>query len=135
MGKQEHGGGCLCGGVQYRATGAMHSVITCHCGQCRRMTGHYGAFAACPREEMNLVSTGTLAWYESSPGIRRGFCSRCGSSLFWNDEHRKEIYILAGTLDSPTGLRLVDHCYVADKGDYYEIGDGLPQHAQWPPNT
>jgi len=135
MGKQEHGGGCLCGGVRYRTTGPLQSIVTCHCSQCRRMTGHYAAFTACPREDLHLASTETLAWYESSPGIRRGFCSRCGSSLFWNDERRDEIYILAGTLDNPTGLRLVSHLYAVDKGDYYDIGDGLPQYAQWPPNS
>ena len=37
------------------------------------------------------------------------------------------ISITAGSLDSPTGLKLDRHIYVADKGDYYEIADGVPQ--------
>jgi hypothetical protein len=39
--------------------------------------------------------------------------------------------IMAGTLDMPTGLRLIQHIFVADKSDYYEINDGAPQSAQW----
>jgi hypothetical protein len=35
--------------------------------------------------------------------------------------------IVAGAFDIPTGLRSGDHIYTADKGDYYEICDGLPQ--------
>lgn len=32
-----------------------------------------------------------------------------------------------GAFDSPTGTRLAIHVHVADKGDYYDILDGLPQ--------
>jgi len=128
MGKQEHDGGCLCGGVRYRATGALRDVIACHCGQCRRITGHYGAFSACPREDLHLVSAETLAWYESSPGIRRGFCSRCGATLFWDNPKRNFISLAAGSLDQPSGVKLVAHIFVADAADYYTIDDDLPHY-------
>lgn len=123
-------GGCLCGGVRYRVQGRLSDVGACHCSQCRRTTGHYFAAATCKRDDLKFESDETLAWYESSPGVYRGFCARCGSSLFWRDSRRDEIDVLAGTLDTPTGLRLVDHIFVADKGDYYEIADGLPQKRQ-----
>ncbi len=128
-------GGCLCGGVRYRVDGALSDVGACHCSQCRRTTGHFFAATTCAKAALSFGSDATLAWYESSPGIRRGFCSRCGASLFWDDSARDEIDILAGTLDAPTGLVLVDHIFVADKGDYYEIADGLPQYPQRPPAT
>ena len=133
--KKGGSGGCLCGGVRYRVTGSLSDIVACHCSQCRRTTGHYFASTSCKRSALHLDREETLAWYESSPGIRRGFCSRCGSSLFWSDERRDGIDILAGTLDSPTGLKLTGHIFVQDKGDYYEIGDGLPQYAQRPPKT
>lgn len=61
---------------------------------------------------------------------RRGFCSECGSSLFWDAPSRDTVSIAAGTLDSPTGLRLIGHVYVAQIGDYYPPpDDGLPRHA------
>ncbi len=126
-------GGCLCGGVRFRVDGPLSDVGACHCSQCRRTTGHYFAATTCAKADLSFESDATLAWYESSPGIRRGFCSRCGASLFWDDSARDEIDILAGTLDTPTGLRLVDHIFVADKGDYYEITDGLPKYGQRPP--
>lgn len=128
--EQGGSGGCLCGGVRYRVDGRLSDVGACHCSQCRRTTGHYFAAATCKRSDMAFDRDETLAWYESSPGIYRGFCSRCGSSLFWQDSRRDEIDILAGTLDMPTGLVMVDHIFVADKGDYYEITDGLPQKPQ-----
>lgn len=123
-------GGCLCGGVRYRVEGPLSDVGACHCTQCRRTTGHYFAATTCRRDALRFAAEDTLAWYESSPGIHRGFCARCGSSLFWRDSRRDEVDILAGTLDTPTGLKLIDHIFVANKGDYYEITDGLPQKPQ-----
>ena len=35
-----------------------------------------------------------------------------------------------GAFDAPTNTKLAIHIYVADKGDYYEITDGLPQNPQ-----
>jgi aspartyl-tRNA(Asn)/glutamyl-tRNA(Gln) amidotransferase subunit A len=36
--------------------------------------------------------------------------------------------VALGAIDGPTGLRLQRHIFVADKGDYYDIADGLPQN-------
>ena len=72
-----------------------------------------------------------MAWYESTPGsVRRGFCPVCGGNLFWDRIGGPSLDIWAGSLDGPTGLRLAAHIYVADKGDYYDIADGLPQHSR-----
>jgi hypothetical protein len=35
-----------------------------------------------------------------------------------------------GTFDGPTDTRLRVHVFVAGKGDYYEIADGLPRNAR-----
>ena len=123
-------GGCLCGGVRYRVDGPLYDVGACHCSQCRKTTGHYFVAASCARADLTFEADETLAWYESSPRARRGFCSRCGSTLFWEGKERDEIDILAGSLDMPTGLTMTYHIFTADKGDYYEIADGLPQYAQ-----
>jgi len=124
-------GSCLCGGVRYRVDGPLTDVGACHCTQCRKTTGHYFAATTCARSALSFESDGTLAWYQSSSFARRGFCSRCGSSLFWERIDGDEIDILAGTLDPPTGLKMVDHIFVDNKGDYYEITDGLPQFGQY----
>ena len=38
------------------------------------------------------------------------------------------IGVLMGAFDAPTGTKLALHIFVAEKGDYYEITDGLPQN-------
>lgn len=54
----------------------------------------------------------------------------CGSSLFFDpiDQARHDwIGVSMGAFDQPTETRLAIHIFVADKGDYYDINDGLPQ--------
>jgi len=121
----EHAGGCLCGAVSYRVMAPLRDVVACHCGQCRRTSGHHVAATAVERNAVEI--TGDLTWYASSRDARRGFCPVCGANLFWERPGSGRISIFAGTLDAPTGLRLAGHIFVSDKGDYYGITDGLPQ--------
>ncbi|HVS77410.1 MAG TPA: GFA family protein, partial [Steroidobacteraceae bacterium] len=120
-------GRCVCGGVRFEVCGPLRSVIYCHCTLCRRFSGHFVAATACASEHLRLVCAGTLRWYRSSAIARRGFCGTCGSQLFWEPGHGDHISIWAGSLDAPTGLTAAKHIFVADKGDYYQIQDGLPQ--------
>jgi hypothetical protein len=59
--------------------------------------------------------------------VRRGFCSTCGSFLFWDPSDRDWIAVAMGAFESPTDTHLVKHIIVAQKGDYYEIADGVAQ--------
>lgn len=128
-------GGCLCGGVRYSVAGPLREVIACHCSQCRRSSGHFVAATGAPSDHLTLARADTLVWYASSARAQRGFCGRCGSSLFWRPTaaDRSWTSIMAGTLDPPTHLKIARHIFVADKSDYYTIGDGAPQQAQWEP--
>ena len=54
----------------------------------------------------------------------------CGSTLFWDPIYKDRIGIAMGAFDSPTDTRLSMHIFVANKGDYYDIADGLPQYQQ-----
>ena len=125
------GGGCLCGALRFRIEGALGEAHACHCGQCRRQSGHYVVGVDFAWDDIRLEGEDSLRWYESSPGARRGFCSRCGSNLFWVSESYGAS-LCAGSLDSPSGVTLASHIFVADKGDYYEIHDDLPKFALYP---
>ncbi len=129
MTDETHTGGCLCGAVRYEARGPLADVTACHCGQCRRQSGHLYATTSIAAEHFTLIEDRGLKWYRASATARRGFCGECGSTLFWESDAGDSTAILAGSLDAPTGLKLARHIFVDDKGDYYEITDGLPQHA------
>jgi len=117
-------GGCLCGAVRYEVNGPLRDVLVCHCQECRRWHGHVSASTAARREDLVLVARHGLRWIDSpqsDAGARRGFCAECGSSLFWDAPGRPTVSIAAGTVDPPTGLRVMGHVYAAHAGDYYEL--------------
>lgn len=116
-----HTGGCLCGGVRYRATGPLRPVVACHCIQCRKTSGHHAAMTSVPNDRFAIEADETLVWYDSSESARRGFCNRCGGNLFWDPAGEERISITAGTLDGATGLAIERHIYTAFAGDYYAL--------------
>lgn len=126
-------GGCLCGDVRYQVTGPLRDIHACHCGQCQKTSGHYFAATAAANEDFKITRDHGLKWYKSSEQAERGFCARCGSSLFWRWHGRAEVSICAGSLDERvTALNTVSHIFVADKKDYYDLKDGLPQYDLYP---
>ena len=132
-GRLEKTGGCLCGDVRYRVTGPLRPVVYCHCGQCRRTSGHFVAATAVAKDALIIEAGESLEWFASSEFASRGFCRRCGSSLFWRPRAKDHVSIMAGTLDETAGLKAVEHIYVGDKGDYYDLEDDLPKLPRgWP---
>ncbi len=123
-------GSCLCGGVRFHVKGPLPAPIACHCSQCRKQSGHFWAASHVPRDALAITHDAGLRWYPSSPDVRRGFCGTCGAFLFWDKQDEDMIDIAMGAFDDATGARLAAHIFVADKDDYYDITDGLPQYAQ-----
>jgi hypothetical protein len=91
-----------------------------------------GAYCAVDRAHFALTESRGLKWYDSSPGVRRGFCAACGSSVLWDESALPKMAICAGTLDAPTATREKAHIYVGSKGDYYEIAGGLARYETFP---
>ena len=123
-----HAGSCLCGAVRFEVEGNLPPPDACHCTMCRKHSGHYFASTDVPRNRLTVHGEDKVSWYQSSEKVRRGFCATCGSSLFFDPPHRDWIGVAMGAFDTPTQTRLHIHIFVAYKGDYYDIADGLPQH-------
>jgi hypothetical protein len=127
-------GGCFCGAVRYRVTGAPLAVSHCHCASCRRacgapfitwMTLAAGDFA---------YTSGTPRAYRSSARVRRAFCPTCGTTLAYShDDHPEEVDVAAATLDEPARVRPDDHLWIGEKLPWIVIGDALPrlERAHW----
>ncbi|AMY69924.1 GFA family protein [Frigidibacter mobilis] len=125
-----HRGSCLCGAVRFEVAGDLAPPDACHCTICRKLSGHYFASTDVPRDRLTVHGAEAVRWYPSSEKVRRGFCGTCGAQLFFDPPHRDSIAVAMGAFEGGTGTRLHIHIFVADKGDYYDIADGLPQNAQ-----
>ena len=124
-------GSCECQGVVFELIGELRDVVFCHCSQCRKTSGHYWAATQVSKGNLNLIKATSLSWYDSSDKARRGFCSVCGSSMFYERKGIDKISVSAGSLEIPTTLDRMRHIYVASKGDYYDISDDLPQFEEY----
>ena len=125
-----HKGSCQCGAVSFEVDGELGAPDACHCSICRKLSGHYYVGTEVSKDTLAITGSENLTWFQSSEKVRRGFCSTCGAPMFFEPIHRDWISISMGVLDKPTGVKLALHIFVDDKGDYYEITDGLPQNAQ-----
>ena len=121
-------GSCLCGRVRFSVAGPLKPPDACHCRQCRKSSGHYFVSTDAPRSAVHIEGVEHVSWFQSSDKARRGFCAHCGASMFWDPLHRDWIGLAMGAFDTPTDTQIEMHIFVAEKGDYYEISDGLPQH-------
>ena len=118
-------GGCLCGAVRFETKGPLRSVVNCHCGQCRKFHGNFAGYTAVLRGDIAFHEDRGLQWFDFSANARPGFCKICGSSLFYDKKAGDFLSVAAGGFDAPSGLQTSHHIFAADKGDYYEITDGL----------
>ena len=123
-------GSCLCGAVGVEVMGDLAAPAACHCSQCRKHSGHYWAATEVPTDRLTITGEENVGWYQSSEKVRRGFCKICGSTLFWDPSTRDHVSVSMGIFDGDTQARMNLHIFPDDKGDYYDIADGLPQNGQ-----
>ena len=127
-------GGCLCGAVRYQIVGDLRGIVLCHCSKCRRFHGNFAAYAGTKFSDLKIVKEKELKWFRSktdeTPNVHRGFCQKCGSSLFWHSRGEDRIAVAAGSLDEPTNLKIIGHVWVSQIGDYYKLNDDLPRYAE-----
>lgn len=120
-------GRCLCGGIRYEVRGELRDVINCHCERCRRFTGHHMAATSVATHDLVIEDPeDLLRWFHPVPEAGYAFCSRCGSSLFWQSDDPTRRSICAGTLEPPTGLRTTAAWWTSQAGDYHARPD-LPE--------
>ena len=129
-----HTGSCLCGTVKFEISDEIHRFHHCHCRTCRKVHATvYGSSALVNASAFRVLSgEDSISKYDSSPGKRRYFCSKCGTHVFATcDRDQGKVILRMGALDGDLGIKAVGHIWVSHKPDWYEIGDGLPQNAEW----
>jgi hypothetical protein len=127
-----HHGGCFCGSVRYAIRGMPEYSAHCHCRSCQRAIGAAFATWIGVKAENFAITAGTLAVCNTSPGVERGFCGRCGSSLTYvGDKWPGQVGVLAPTLDDPAIANPSIHVYTERQLPWVKLGDELPARKQF----
>jgi hypothetical protein len=125
-------GGCLCGAVRYRVAAAPINERVCHCRLCQKVIGAaFNGRLLFRAEEVSIE--GPVDYVHTSADLKRGFCPRCGTTLFSHRLSAKATGVTAGSLDDPALFKPQMHIYVASKQPWLVINDGLPQFEGPPP--
>ena len=122
---------CLCGGIQLRTRGYHRDVENCHCIQCMKTHGHYAAYTNVQEQNVQFVKKITLKWFRSSKRAKRGFCRKCGASLFFKIIGSNNISIAAAMFKRPTKLKTKINLFIKGKLDYYKLDNRLPKFERY----
>ncbi len=123
-------GGCLCGSVKFELTLPSKFCSHCHCQNCRRAHGAaFVTYAGFRKEQLRLSGEERLTRYVTKTGATRSFCSRCGSTLFYEGPRwAEEVHVALSNLSDAIDRAPDAHVYVDQRADWYEIHDSLPQY-------
>lgn len=127
-------GSCLCGTVRYEVKGEPKKVLMCHCQKCRKASGAAFVTNALVDSSEFAITQGeeAIAEFESSPGVFRRFCGKCGSPIYSFRPAANFVVVRLGTLDSPLGSLPSAHIFVGSKAEWDVIHDDLPQFEERP---
>ncbi|WP_127111905.1 GFA family protein [Shimia sediminis] len=125
-------GRCKCGAVHYRVLAAPTYVGNCHCDDCRRATGGASVPWIGARPEDFEVVRGDIREFESSPGILRGFCGTCGSSLTFRGEGWDEVGITIASLDNPNAITPQSNVFLKEKLHWLLINEDMRNYDGFP---
>ena len=125
-------GGCLCGAIRYRVSGPPRATSLCHCDSCRRATGGPSLAWAIFDEDKVEITRGQLAVYASSPGVERGFCAACGTSLTYARANRPGLFdVTTASLDDPEAFPPTKEIWTEERLSWEAANPDLPQFAQF----
>ena len=122
-------GGCLCGAVRYRASGAPRANALCHCKTCRHASGApsvaWTVFAA----EDFAFTAAAPSVHRSSPDVERTFCGRCGTPLtYQRSPHRGTIDVTTISLDHPEQFAPTKEIWITHRVPWEALNPQLQQH-------
>ena len=118
-------GRCLCGAVTFTADGVHANAHSCHCGVCRRWSG--GPAFASNVDSVTFQGEQHVARYASSAWAERGFCTRCGTHLFYHLKEADRYVLWLGTFDDQAPFRLEGEIFIDEKPDSYSLAGDHPR--------
>jgi hypothetical protein len=78
------------------------------------------------------VTEGQITFCATSPGVQRGFCGQCGTSLTFAGDDWTDIGITAATLDDPGVAKPTSNVYVEHQLPWVVLDEKLKRYERFP---
>ncbi|EPJ56085.1 MAG: glutathione-dependent formaldehyde-activating protein [Osedax symbiont Rs2] len=115
-------GQCLCGAVTITAANMHTDVSICHCSMCRKWGG--GPFLATHcGSDVIIEPAEKVKRYRSSAWAERGFCTDCGSHLFYHMPESKEYIMPIGLFEQQQQIDVKSQIFIDEKPGYYDFAN------------
>jgi hypothetical protein len=124
-------GTCLCGEINFEYEAPSLWCAHCHCSLCQRAHGApVVTWVGVAEQRFHLVAADSLRWYQSSGDSERGFCSRCGTTLFFRSARWPgEIHIARSNIDGTIDLAPSVHVHCESQAGWFQFADSLPRQS------
>ena len=122
-------GGCFCGSVKFNINKPTLWCSHCHCSMCQRSHGAgVVTWVGCDDNSVEIDDgKSKLQWYKSSVDAERGFCSNCGSSLFFrSSQWPGELHIARALVSGELDREPASHAFYDTHVDWMSLADQLP---------
>jgi hypothetical protein len=94
--------------------------------------GYYAAYINVEEQNIKFIIKRTLKWFRSSKRAKRGFCSKCGASIFFKTIGTKNISVAAGMFNRPVKLKTIMNIFIKGKLEYYKLDHHIPKFKRYP---
>lgn len=115
-------GQCLCGQVTIHAATMATEIGSCHCAMCRKWVGGPLLTVECG-SEVSFEGEDNISIFDSSDWGERGFCSQCGSHLFYRLKPTGQYHMPTGLFGDDVPRRFTHQIFIDSKPDYYEFAN------------
>jgi len=117
----EVNGSCLCGKVEVQAS-ASKDIGACHCDMCRKWSGGPYLGIDC-NTEVSFSGFENVSTFESSDWAERGFCSLCGTHLFYKFKKNGQYIMPVGLFGSSSKFNFDHQIFIEEKPEYYDFSN------------
>ena len=116
----------MCGAVRFELDATPTFAGYCHCTRCQRRSGT----AASPQARVDPAAFRVVAgeelvrgWQPPDGGLRKEFCSVCGSQLWSRNDDGSVRSVRMGSFDEDPGVRPSDRQWVSSAAAWEPIPD------------
>jgi hypothetical protein len=120
-------GGCQCGAVRFAVHAEPYNHHICHCRMCQKANGNFFAALVNVMNEDFEVTRGTIATFNSSRDVARGFCAECGTPLTIVDRGTDHLNVSIASFDEPARLKPEIQIGTESRMPWFAELAGLPE--------